>query len=814
MANVFRSLTPARTGLSTRTHLVLLVLALLVPVLAFAAVLAGRYAAAERAGFEREALEKAKQVAALIDRDLVGLETALRTLSTSARIRSGEFEAFHRQALEVRGFLGEHIVLRDLSGQQLVNTRVPWGTALPLTVLSPDAEVIATQRPVISGVFVGALAGAPIFAVMVPVLQDGVVTHLLSLSIATERLVPLLRAGLQPQWAAGAFDGNGLFIAQSERHADVSGRPGPKPFLDAATGAQGVWRGDGLLGTPVLLGHALSSVAGWRIWAGAPATVIEAPWTRALWLLAALGLALLAASLAMAYTVGAQIARSIKALTENAATLGRGETVLPKHGSLREVNEVVRALSAASIGLRERALERDRAEAGMRAGEARFRQLAEALPQLVWIMQPDGAGLYCNRRCHDFYGKSWLDLAGRLSHVHPDDRAAAERLRAECVATGRLFQIIVRLRTREEPYRWHLLSIVPLEGKEGAWVGTATDIDDLRRAEEVNARLAAIVTASGDAMMSFSAEGRIQSWNAAAETLFGYTAAEAIGAPAGLLVPPDSPEGPTGAFGRAIGGETVKADVVRVAKGGERIDIAITAAPMRASGSIVGVSAVMRDIRAQKTSERQRELLINELNHRVKNTLATVQAIAAQTLRSSASDAGARAAFEARLLALSKVHNVLTRANWQYARLADIAAEVLGPHGGEDPGRFAVAGPDVLLDPRMALPLAMALHELATNAVKYGALSNSGRVAIRWSVDAGVDGRRLHLRWAEEGGPPAAPPSRKGFGSRLIERSLAVELGGHVSLDYAASGVTCTIDVALPADGAAAAAHPHPNVSR
>jgi two-component sensor histidine kinase len=198
----------------------------------------------------------------------------------------------------------------------------------------------------------------------------------------------------------------------------------------------------------------------------------------------------------------------------------------------------------------------------------------------------------------------------------------------------------------------------------------------------------------------------------------------------------------------------------------------------------------------------------------VKNTLATVQAIAAQTLRSSASDAGARAAFEARLLALSKVHNVLTRANWQYARLADIAAEVLGPHGGEDPGRFAVAGPDVLLDPRMALPLAMALHELATNAVKYGALSNSGRVAVRWSVDAGVDGRRLHLRWAEEGGPPAAPPSRKGFGSRLIERSLAVELGGHVSLDYAASGVTCTIDVALPADGAAAAAHPHPNVSR
>ena len=309
MVNVFRSLAHARTGLSTRTHLVLLVFALLVPVVAFAAILAGRYAAAERAGFERQALQTAQQVAALIDRDLAGLQTALRTLSTSARIRSGEFEAFHRQALEVRGFLGEHIVLRDLSGQQLVNTRVPWGTALPRSALAVDAEVIATQRPVISDVFVGAVAGAPIFSVVAPVLQDDVVTHLLSLSIATERLVPLLRAGLQPQWAAGAFDRNGLFIAQSERHADVSGRPGPKPFIDAATSAQGVWRGDGLLGAPVLLGHAQSSLAGWRIWAGAPGAVIEAPWTRALWLLAGLGLALLAASLAMAYTVGAQIAR-------------------------------------------------------------------------------------------------------------------------------------------------------------------------------------------------------------------------------------------------------------------------------------------------------------------------------------------------------------------------------------------------------------------------------------------------------------------------------------------------------------------------
>src|SRR5918998_4377543 len=154
----FRLVTRARSaGLSTRTHLALLLIALLVPVLAFAAVLTHRYSTAERARFEQEALDGAGRVAALIDRDLAGLQTALQTLSTSARLRSGDYQGFYQQAMEVKGFVGEHIVLRDLTGQQLVSTRVPWGTPLPRTVLEPDAEVIGTKRPVVSNVFTGAV---------------------------------------------------------------------------------------------------------------------------------------------------------------------------------------------------------------------------------------------------------------------------------------------------------------------------------------------------------------------------------------------------------------------------------------------------------------------------------------------------------------------------------------------------------------------------------------------------------------------------------------------------------------------------------
>ena len=182
----------------------------------------------------------------------------------------------------------------------------------------------------------------------------------------------------------------------------------------------------------------------------------------------------------------------------------------------------------------------------------------------------------------------------------------------------------------------------------------------------------------------------------------------------------------------------------------------------------------------------------------MKNTLATVQSIAAQSLKTSESTAQARESFEARLFALAKAHDVLTRESWEGATLRDIVEEALAAHRAARAARFAIAGPDVRLAPRAALAIAMALHELATNAAKYGALSNeSGRVRLDWRVGAGESGPALHLTWAEEGGPPVAPPARKGFGSRLIERGLAADLDGDVRLDFRPTCVVCTIEAPL-----------------
>lgn len=197
-------------------------------------------------------------------------------------------------------------------------------------------------------------------------------------------------------------------------------------------------------------------------------------------------------------------------------------------------------------------------------------------------------------------------------------------------------------------------------------------------------------------------------------------------------------------------------------------------------------------------SDARRRLLINELNHRVKNTLATVQSIAAQSFKAGEPKA-AREAFEARLFALSKTHDVLTRENWERVNLRDIAEEAMAPYRRDQIERFAIEGPALHVPPRIALPLAMALHELTTNAVKYGAFSvDSGRVLIHWDLIEGWDEKSLTLRWQEEGGPPVKSPTRKGFGSRLIERSLSRELSGKVLLDYRPSGLLCTISLPLP----------------
>ncbi|SEQ75516.1 PAS domain S-box-containing protein [Faunimonas pinastri] len=220
------------------------------------------------------------------------------------------------------------------------------------------------------------------------------------------------------------------------------------------------------------------------------------------------------------------------------------------------------------------------------------------------------------------------------------------------------------------------------------------------------------------------------------------------------------------------------------------------------TGSEIGrVIGTVLDITEKKRSEEHLRLLVNELNHRVKNSLAMVQAVAAQTLRSTDSLAEARDSFTARLISLAKAHDLLTSENWEGTDLREVVSRTMESHIGGDEERFRISGPSVRLTPKTALSLSMAFHELATNAVKYGALSNDfGRIEIAWSVAVTEQARHLHLTWRESGGPTVLPPTRRGFGSRLIERGLAAELGGTVTIEYHPEGLACTVDAPLPSE--------------
>jgi PAS domain S-box-containing protein len=237
-------------------------------------------------------------------------------------------------------------------------------------------------------------------------------------------------------------------------------------------------------------------------------------------------------------------------------------------------------------------------------------------------------------------------------------------------------------------------------------------------------------------------------------------------------------------------------------KDGSEFWAALFVSPVRdASGDVVEHFASFIDLTRHKEEQAQSLMLIEELNHRVKNTLSTVQSIVSQALRYASDPEAIRDSIESRLFALSRSHDLLTREKWEGAGLHDVVDAAMEPFGVANgrSERFSVTGENVRFPPKAALALGIAFHELATNAVKYGAFSgDTGCVRIAWTILPAPEGKRLILTWREQDGPPVTPPAKKGFGSRVIERGLALELGGTTRLDYRPDGVVCTIDIPAP----------------
>jgi len=231
---------------------------------------------------------------------------------------------------------------------------------------------------------------------------------------------------------------------------------------------------------------------------------------------------------------------------------------------------------------------------------------------------------------------------------------------------------------------------------------------------------------------------------------------------------------------------------------GTRVPFAPHPTPLHdTEGRMTGAVNVLLDMTERKAAEERHKTLIDELNHRVKNTLATVQAIAAQTMRDE-NAREIREAFTARLMALSKAHDLLAIEGWRAADLKAIIRDVLAPFQSGGHERIQFSGNPVRLTPTMALTMTMVLHELAGNAARFGALSTAGgRLAVSWEVDRGLKGQTLYLVWVETGGPTVRLPGERGFGTRLIERGIVQQLNGMAVVDFDPSGLRCRMEIPI-----------------
>jgi PAS domain S-box-containing protein len=441
-------------------------------------------------------------------------------------------------------------------------------------------------------------------------------------------------------------------------------------------------------------------------------------------------------------------------------------------------------------------------------GDGYFREVLEALPAAVYITDPAGRITYYNEAAATLWGHrpelGKSEWCGSWKLFWPDGSPLphGECPMAMAVKERRPIRGMEAVAERPDGSRVPFIPYpTPIYDASGTFIGAVNmlvDITDRKRAEIDAQRLASIVEFSDDAIVSKDLNGIIVSWNSGAERLFGYTAEEVIGQSVTILIPPDRLDEEPAILARILRGEHVDHyETIRRRKDGSSVEISLTVSPIKdASGRVVGASKIARDISERRQAQEQQKFLVGEMRHRIKNTLATVQAIAMQTLRRTPGEE--REAFMARLHALAKAHDLLSLKSWDRAPLRDVVGAALGAFQESHRERFRVEGPDdVWLDANRSLLLTMALHELATNAVKYGALSNgSGQVRVAWELARGEGPDRLRFHWRERGGPPVKAPQHKGFGSRLIEHALQAGLGTS-RLEFDPQGVACTLDVTL-----------------
>jgi PAS domain S-box-containing protein len=778
--------------------LVMLGCAIVAPLLLFGAYAGSRIAEGQLRLVRENLTIEARALSADVDREIIGEIERLQALAASPSLRQGDFAEFQHQAeasLAMRQ--SGNIMLIDRNMQQLVNTWVPFGRFLPKTpVPEPVERALATGKPLVTGLFMGSVVKQLVFAIIVPVQIDGKNRYVLVRSPGQHALARVVAAqGLPSGWQAVVLDAAHRIVASSEQPDASIGKELPAQWRSAGPG--GVFEFTNSEGQPSLQAYTWSELTGWQAAVWAPKALLDASVRAQWWTLGLTALFAIVLVVALAFWLGRIIARSVGHAARAAVALGEG-------GQLQLSGTPVAEVDTLMAELRGAATRRQAADDLLRESAATFRAMFDFSSVGKAESEPESRRfLRANAAMCKFVGYSEAELLGlTLDDItHPDDRARArDQLRGLVAGELDVFDVEKRFIRKDGNAVWARVTVNVIRDRSGRPLRNTAVIQDIgarKQAEqallESKARLQLALDAAQLGWWQYDPLHRVVSWDIRSREILDIaedgTALEEVM----KLVHPDDAErvwpgfqtarDPTGPKPHAIEFRVQRSDgEVRwlevhwlVYFEGDRRE--------RPAASVVGTIA---DITDRKEREEKERLLMREVNHRAKNMLSVVDAIARQTAARNPEDFVER--FTERIQALSANQDLLVRNEWQGVDIEELVRAQLAHFADLIGSRIAAYGPKLRLNPVTAQGIGLALHELATNAGKYGALSiDRGRVDIYW----GTAGDTFTISWTERDGPPVSPPQRRGFGTTVME--MMAErccVDGAVDLDYAPSGVT------------------------
>lgn len=793
-----------------RIHLTAIVIVALVPALAVGAAGAWLAINSYQRAYDNRLSDTAGSVALLLNREIANHTATLAALSASPALDQGpdgDLAAFHAHARRAAAAVGSLIVLVGPDLRVRLNTDAPVG-AVPSTLATTGAarETFATGQPGVSALTSGIMSRSPAVIVTVPVVREGRVLAVLGTKIDPFHLSSLLAASnLSGEAVATVVDGRNIIVARSRMPERFIGREAPAWYAQALAGRQdGLASGVILDGTDVKL--AFQQVPGTPNWTLAvlePGAVFATRSFSPVLTLVLGGAVALVVALNFAMWLGARVLAPIAVLRQRAEAVAAGGGSLalaPALPSRRYLEVTEFEALGQSIG---------RAGLVLSASERRHRAIAEADAAALWRARADGHviesrgwELVTGQRPEELQGRGWTQA------LHPDDVAPTLAAWQEAMERKTVVNAEFRVRRVDGQWLWYSTRGVPIldaRNEIEEWYGVVINIHDRKEVASAlvasEARLRALVDTAPDAIVVMDTQGIVHSFNQGAEKIFAYDAAEIVGRNISMLMPQphaalhDSYLAHYDRTGeRRVVGSVTKVEGLR--RDGRRVPLEASIGEWRDAAGTRFFTGVLRDVAERRAAEERQTMLAREVDHRAKNALAVVLSVLrltkADTMKAFA------AAVEARVSALARAHSLLAQEGWAAAELRTLAERELAAHahrqGQEDMVRLD--GPSFPIGSVAVQPIAMVLHELATNAAKHGALSTpSGRVRLRWSAcaDAGL----LTIRWQERGGPPVAQPARRGFGSRVIETTVAHQLGGKVQWWWEESGLICQITVPI-----------------